>query len=148
MQRLIEVAPSSLNYVAETVALWSPGWPTPLRAAGAWSRRGCCALIGGGRVRTTGEKVQENWRSVTGQRWRLSPRAGNFGWDVLELMFCVRKGILYDAFSRLGRDRMIKHEWSSSLRMKTRTEQAAAVLWEPVHVRPPVVASYQLIQVV
>lgn len=25
MQRLIEVAPSSLNYVAETVALWSPG---------------------------------------------------------------------------------------------------------------------------
>lgn len=55
-------------------------------------------------------KLAKVARGVTGQRWRLSPRAGNFGWDVLELMFCVRKGILYDAFSRLGRDRMIKHE--------------------------------------
>lgn len=91
-------------------------------------------------------------RGVTGQRWRLSPRAGNFIWDVLELMFCLKNTAVSFLFwriffFRLGRESLIKHEWSSSLRMETRTEQAAAVLWEPVHVRPPVV-SYQLIQVV
>lgn len=46
-----EVAPSSLNYVAVTVALRSPGCPAPLRGAGAWPRSGCCALIGGARER-------------------------------------------------------------------------------------------------
>lgn len=83
MQQLIEVAPSSFNYAAETVALWSPGWPTPLRRAGAWSRRGCCALIGGRRVwtdrRESPGKRAKVARGVTGQRWRLSPRARNFG---------------------------------------------------------------------
>lgn len=49
--QLGEVAPSSRNYVAVTVAPWSPGCPAPLRRAGAWPRSGCCALIGGARER-------------------------------------------------------------------------------------------------
>lgn len=136
MQQLIEVAPSSFNYAAETVALWSPGWPTPLRRAGG----------------VVSERLlRSDWRKacVDGQE-RKSRKTGEGGarrngtkvetftastelWDVLELMFCLRKSAVSILFWRiflwLGHKRLSNHEWSSSLRMKSRTEQAAAVLW-------------------
>lgn len=85
--QLREVAPSSLNYVAETVSLWSPSRPAPLRGAGAWLRWGCRAVIGGaqerksrktgeGGARCNGTKVgtfAARRKLYPGTFWNLSP---------------------------------------------------------------------------